>query len=192
MRPGPTTPFFLRPHRAMALPLAALVLALVALPAWPQSPGEGLDLRETVAGVLAYTRWPEAPNPLRLCLAGDSPHADRLLRLGLPATGQPTVLLRRLDDLQQVPEQCDALYVGKLEPAQWRQLGDALAGQPVLTLCERATPCLAGGMVRLDIDPSGQPVRFEVNLDAVARGTVRIHPQVLRLGRRAAEPERKP
>ena len=60
-----------------------------------------------------------------------------------------------------------------------------LTGRAVLTVCERSPSCTAGGMVRLDIGPNGGPVRFEVNLDAVARSVVRIHPQVLRLGRRA-------
>ncbi len=46
-------------------------------------------------------------------------------------------------------------------------------------------------MVRLHIDPPEHQVRFEVNLDAVARSTVRIHPLVLKLGRRSAPREQR-
>lgn len=190
MFPGHHGASSLRHHSPVGMALAALLLASLAAPAWAQAPAEGLDLRETLAGVLAYTRWPVAPDPLRLCFAGDSPHAERLQQQGFSWSGQPPVVLRRLEPDRPVAAQCDVLYVGALELAQWQQLTNELAGQPVLTLCERSTPCLAGGMVRLDIDATGRQVRFEVNLDAVARGTVRIHPQVLRLGNRGAEAER--
>ena len=146
----------------------------------------GLDLRETVTRVLAYTRWPVPPDPLRMCFIGASLHAERLQQQGIAWPGGP-VLLRRPDPGQAVAAQCDVLYIGALEASQWQQLAQELEGQPVLTLCERSTPCLASGMVRLDIERAGRAVRFEINLDALARGKVRIHPQVLRLGQ-----ERKP
>lgn len=171
--------------------LTALVLASLAAPAWAQT-GTGLDLRETLAGVLSYTRWPVTPQRLRVCVAGQSPHADRLLQQGLTWPSLPPIDLRRVEPGQAVAEQCDALYVGLLDAPQWLQLTNGLSGQPVLTLCERSTACVAGGMVRLDIDADTQRVRFEINMDAVARGTVRIHPQVLRLGRRGQAQEDKP
>ncbi|HVR48843.1 MAG TPA: YfiR family protein [Pseudorhodoferax sp.] len=171
--------------------LVALLAACLALPAGSQG-DTGLDLRETLAGVLAYTRWPVTPQRLRLCVAGHSPHAERLLQQGLSWPGLPPLDLRRVEPGQAIAEQCDALYVGLLDAPQWLQLTSGLTGQPVLTLCERSTPCTAGGMVRLDIDADSQRVRFEINMDAVARGTVRIHPQVLRLGRRGQAQEGKP
>lgn len=167
-------------------------LVLLPGPAQPNAPQAGLGLRETVAGVLAYTRWPASPDPLRLCFLGQSPHADRLQQQGIALSSRAAVLLVRPDPDQPIPAQCDALYIGALDAAQWPALTESLAGQPVLTLCERSTPCLAGGMVRLDIDAAGDHVRFEVNLDAVARGSVRIHPQVLRLGRPGPAREHKP
>lgn len=185
--------FHARPlRRRILLALDLLALYLLAGTAGAQPPGGGLDLRETVAGVLAYTRWPQQqPHPLRLCILGESPHAERLLDEGLPDIGQPLVL-RRLAHEHGLAAHCDALYLGSQALPPWRQLQPELAGQPVLTLCERSEACTAGGMVRLDVDAAGRQVRFEVNLDAVARGTVRIHPQVLRLGRRGAAQEGRP
>lgn len=192
MFPGPTAASFLRRHRPARMAIAALLLLSLVAPVWAQPPGEGLDLRETLAGVLAYTRWPSPPDPLRLCFTGTSAHAERLQQQGFSWSGRPPVLLRQLEPGRPVAAQCDALYVGAVDAPQWQQLADELAGQPVLTLCERSTRCLAGGMVRLDIDAADRHVRFEINLDAVARGTVRIHPQVLRLGHRGIGQERKP
>lgn len=192
MLPGSPAAPSLRSRRAAGVALWVLVAACLATPARPQAPGTGLDLRETLAGVLAYTRWPVAPQRLRLCVAGQSPHADWLLQQGPSWPGLPPLELHRLEPGQPVAEHCDALYVGMLDAAQWLQLTNGLSGQPVLTLCERSTPCTAGGMVRLDIDADSRRTRFEINMDAVARGTVRIHPQVLRLGRRPAAQGHKP
>ncbi len=171
--------------RARRLWLCGIVqaLALLAGPAVAQAPSGGLDLRETLAGVLAYTRWPQPPEPLRLCLVGASAHAERIVREGLPYAGH-TLVLRQLGVDDDVGAQCDALYLGNVGVSDWQRLQPSLAGKPVLTVCERSEVCTAAGMVRLEIDADGRQVRFEVNLDAVARSTVRIHPQVLRLGRR--------
>ncbi|KQP21695.1 hypothetical protein ASF43_25650 [Pseudorhodoferax sp. Leaf267] len=169
----------------MVLLLSGLCCCL-ALPARAQPAALGLDLRETLAGIITYTRWPTEPDPVRLCLMGSSPQADTLEQQGLPRNGHAPVSVRRPLPEAPLASQCDALYVGTLEPSGWLALLPAVAGQPVLTVCERSDACTAGGMVRLDSDAAAGRVRFEVNLDAVARSTVRIHPLVLKLGRRAA------
>lgn len=159
-------------------------LGALALPLGAQPPSAGLDVRETLSGILAYTRWPKESDPLRLCVTGSSPHAEQLLQNGLSRPGKPLTVVQRVQPDAKIADVCDALYVGELEADAWRELLPGLAGRAVLTICERSEACASGGMVRLDIDEKSQHVRFEVNLDAVARSTVRIHPQVLRLGRR--------
>lgn len=172
-------------------PLWPILLVLCGLwslpsPARAHDPQAGLDLRETLAGIIGYTRWPTEPDPLRLCVVGESPRAGALVREGLPRTGAPAVTVRKVAPDAGVAAQCDALYVGALDAAAWQALLPGLVGRAVLTVCERSEACTAGGMVRLDIDATARTVRFEVNLDAVARSTVRIHPLVLKLGRRSA------
>lgn len=171
--------------------LALCVLGCLALPGRVQAAHAGLDLRETLAGILAYTRWPVEPDPLRLCVMGQSPHADNLLQHGLTLTAARPVVVRRPLPDTAVTGQCDAVYVATLDASSWQTLLSDLAGRPVLTVCERSELCTAGGMVRLHIDPPEHQVRFEVNLDAVARSTVRIHPLVLKLGRRSAPREQR-
>lgn len=171
--------------------LALCVLGCLALSVRAHAAHAGLDLRETLAGILAYTRWPVEPNPLRLCVMGQSPDADNLLQQGLTFTAARPVVVRRPLPDTTVTAQCDAVYVAVLDAGSWHSLLSDLAGRPVLTVCERSELCTAGGMVRLHIDPPEHQVRFEVNLDAVARSTVRIHPLVLKLGRRSAPREQR-
>jgi hypothetical protein len=149
----------------------------------------GLDLSQTLSGILAYTRWPVQPQPLRLCVTGTGPRVDALLQQGLPRSTPPdaTVIVHVPD--AAIATECDALYVGQLGVDSWQAMLPSLRGRAVLTLCERSVPCTAGGMVRLDLDEASGRARFEINLDAVARGDVRIHPQVLKLGRRAPTPQ---
>ena len=184
---GPSAAISLRRLPPWPLLLALCVAGCLASPARAQATQQaGLDLRETLAGILAYTRWPVEPDPLRLCVIGDSPHADKLLQQGMAPTVPLAVMVRRPQPDTAVAAQCDAVYVAVLDASNWRSLLPELAGRPVLTVCERSEPCTAGGMVRLQLDPAEHQVRFEVNLDAVARSTVRIHPLVLKLGRRNA------
>lgn len=146
-------------------------------------PASGLSLAETLAGVLAYTRWPTEPDPVRLCHVGTSAEALQVLQSRLPLSGMQLVP-HALAPEEPVAERCDALYVGAMEPGRWQTLVSEIAHKPVLTLCEQSPACAAGGMVRLDLHTAAPRVRFEINLDAVARSAVRIHPQVLRLGQR--------
>ncbi len=171
------------------LSLALCVVGGLTSPARAQPAQAGLDLRDTLAGILAYTRWPVEPDPLRLCVMGQSPHADNLLQRGLATAGPRPVTVRRPQPDIAIAPQCDAVYIATLDADSWRALLADLTGRSVLTLCERSELCTAGGMVRLQVDSSEHQVRFEVNLDAVARSTVRIHPLVLKLGRRSASGE---
>lgn len=149
-----------------------------------QHSAAGLDLRETLAGILAYTRWPSDPDPVRLCLVGNGERVEQLLRDGLVRPGHSPAAVRRVLPDGDIAGQCDALFLSRIDADSGPPLLARLNGQAVLTICERSEACTAGGMVRLEIDEQTRHVRFEVNLDAVARSTVRIHPQVLRLGRR--------
>ena len=146
-----------------------------------------LNVAETVRGILSYARWPDESRPMRLCVTGRSVHGEALLAQGLPPLNQRTVVTLRVPVDADVPAQCDALYVGQLEENAWRSLFSHIAGRPVVTMCERSPICMIGGMFCLDVDASSAGVPFEVNLDSVARSGVRVNPQVLRLGRRAAK-----
>jgi YfiR/HmsC-like len=154
---------------------------LLCTTAWSAPPPNPLQLTtaEAVLGILAHTRWPQgAGRPLTLCLNERSTSALALRTL--PDSVPPGKLAPvRLIDPEDAPHiGCDALYLGA---GPWS--GEALArlaGRPVLSVGEGAEFCTRGGMFCLV--PRGQGVRVEVNLDAVARSGLHVHPQVLKLG----------
>lgn len=145
-----------------------------------------LSVADTVRGILSYARWPDESRALRLCVTGKSTHGDGLLAHGLLPLTQRAVTTLRVPVDTDIVTQCDALYVGDLDESSWRRLFSHIADKPVLTVCERSPICMIGGMFCLDVDSTASGVPFEVNLDSVARSGVRVNPQVLRLGRRAA------
>lgn len=149
---------------------------------------ERLGVPETLLGILSYARWPNESMPLRLCIAGRSLHTEHLLKNGLAALAQRPIVVRALalDNDAPIATQCDALYIGTLDESASRRIFSNVVGYPVLTVSERISPCAAGAMVCLDANDQNS-VQFEINLDAVARSGVRVNPQVLRLGRRAAK-----
>jgi len=150
--------------------------------ATPGATGGGLNPRDTLLGILGYARWPVEPDPLRLCVAGRSAAADRLLHEGLERPSYRPIVVRKMPDAD-IASHCDALYVGALDEAAWRRIFTAIVDRAVLTVCERSPGCAASGMISLNLEDSAR-VQFEVNLDLVARSAVRINPQVLRLGTR--------
>lgn len=83
-------------------------------------------------------------------------------------------------------ERCNVLYLGLLDEAQRRRAFAGVAGHPVLSLSEHDPDCSVGSVFCLDF--SAAPPSFAVNLDSVAHSGVRVHPNVLNLGRRRGQP----
>ena len=81
---------------------------------------------------------------------------------------------------------CEVVYLGGLSDAERERVNTAVAGHPVLTIAEHDPSCTAGSMFCLNVD--GERVTFDINLDAVARSGVRVHPNVLSLARRPVTP----
>lgn len=169
--------------RCLVLPLACL--SGTGAGAGGASPGtmvqaaSALSPAGLVSAVLAYTRWPARDRALVLCISRPAPDAAALqaqaedLRL-------PTAVLTRLVEVDEpVPLSCDAVYFDRWSPPAQRTALQALAGRPVMSVGWGADFCSDGGLVCLSPGRSG--LRFELNLDAVARSGLRVHPQVLRL-----------
>lgn len=59
-------------------------------------------------------------------------------------------------------------------------LFERLHGHAILSISEQSRECIADAVFCLQ---AGERVRFRVNLDALARSGVRVHPAVLKLAR---------
>ncbi|KUE81400.1 hypothetical protein ATO46_00180 [Aeromonas schubertii] len=167
----------------LALLMTGAVHAEVPL---SQAERRGVAVCDVVLDILAYTRWPRSHDSLRLCVAAPTEYADPLLGLRQLRDGRPMVTQRMGLDEPTLAAECDALYLGVLDDAARLRLATRLAGSAVLTLEENNRECVAGGAFCLQV--GDERVSFRVNLDALARSGVKVHPGVLKLGRKGRAP----
>lgn len=136
---------------------------------------------KTVASILRYAHWPEYNDHNQLCVTGQSHYSSTLLQQNFLAANWKanTLLLESAD--ARLSRDCQALYIGKLSALEESQLFARIQQLPILTISENNPSCTVGSMFCLYI--TAGKTRFKVNLDSVARSGVRIHPNVLLLGK---------
>lgn len=179
-------PVFMRANRKV---LCCTLLALLPVLAHAESnDADSATLRATqvahvVHGILSYARWPQQPEVLRLCVIAPTEYADLLWQDHELESRQPVQAKRLLVDSPLLETDCEAVYLGVIEDSQRIALFSRLVGKPILTISETSQACSEGSLFCLGI--SDEHVGFKVNLDAVARSGIRVHPNVLQLGKRA-------
>jgi hypothetical protein len=159
--------------------------APAASPASPAISSHDSTVRQVVLGIVSFTRWPSTPVRLHLCVTGRPDYAAGLTDTLQAGSTVLDVQRVRFDD-PALGLACDVVYLGTLGDDQRARVRAALAGRPVLTIAEHDESCTAGAMFCLAVD--GERVTFDINLDAVARSGVRVHPNVLNLARRPLTP----
>ncbi|VWC99623.1 hypothetical protein BLA39750_02467 [Burkholderia lata] len=142
-------------------------------------------VRQVVLGIISFTHWPTTPVRLHLCVTGRPDYARGLTDTLQAGSTLLDVQRVRFDD-PALGIACDIVYLGNLSADERAHVRAAVAGHPVLTISEHDPSCTAGGMFCLNVD--GERVSFDINLDAVARSGVRVHPNVLNLARRPGAP----
>ena len=176
---------FMRANRNV---LCTVLLALWSALTQAESTPESATLRaaqvaHVVHGILSYARWPQQPQSLRLCVIAPTEYADLLWQNHELESRLPVQAKRLLIDSPLLETDCEAVYLGVIEESQRIELFSRLVGKPILTISEASQACSEGSLFCLGI--SDEHVAFKVNLDAVARSGIRIHPNVLQLGKRA-------
>lgn len=132
-----------------------------------------------VAGIISYSRWPEHNAPEKGCILGSTPFLAVLLDQNNHNYSYTWHYYQDLEDLGT--DSCDILYLGLLSSDETNKLLFEMAGKPVLSISENDPDCDDGSLICLSLNGAGSS--FQVNLDAVARSGIRIHPQVLKLGK---------
>jgi hypothetical protein len=183
-------------RRLLGLALTASLLTCFARPCPAQGEPRGAvspdELVGVLAGIVHYTRWPETPALLHVCVdmrdelasgAGAHRLADALATLG-PAP--VSIEGRHLDAGAASMLDCQALYVGNAPPVAWQRLLKELVNRPVLTIGYSEEFCSWGGQFCLErTDPgAATELRIRANLDAISRSGLRVNPQLLRLTQR--------
>lgn len=143
-----------------------------------------LGVPGVVLGIVGYTAWPEPNDALQVCITRSAPEAAEIARQLPLQPGRRRLEPVMVEANQRLPPRCDVLFVDGWSAAAQREVLTELAFRPVLTVGRGPEFCTDGGMFCLEPDLQGG-TRFEVNLDAIARSGLRVHPQVLRLARNA-------
>lgn len=170
--------------------LAALLLWAGAAPIAARAADEHrlvqsqLGLHQVLHGIISYTTWPAGQERLLLCVTRGALDGPDIARQMPALRGGRQLAVSLVDADEALPADCDAAYLDGWSAQALRATLRSVASRPVLTMGRGADFCSDGGMFCLERDNGS--VRFEVNLDAVARSGLRVHPQVLRLARPGA------
>ncbi|RKU04723.1 DUF4154 domain-containing protein [Burkholderia sp. Nafp2/4-1b] len=157
----------------------------ISKPTSPAFSSHDSAVRQVVLGIVSFTRWPTTPVRLHLCVTGRPDYAGGLTDT-LQAGSTVLDVERVSSDDPALGLACDVVYLGALGNDERMRVRAAVAGHPVLTIAEHDMSCTAGAMFCLTVE--GDHVTFDINLDAVARSGVRVHPNVLGLARRTLTP----
>jgi len=183
-----------RPRRhASPTTLFACVLLASALTGtrmtWAQGstqPSPGADLRrpaevaQVLFGIISYVRWPVARPEVRLCVVGAVRHGAAIVDTPASALGQ-RIRVKTIPPASAGSD-CDVLYLGALPNTERDALMTQVIGKPVLTVSEPGVACQVGTQFCLRLQEA--QIGFEVNLDAIARSGLRVHPNALQIARR--------
>ncbi|MGQ8707414.1 YfiR family protein [Serratia sp. TSA_198.1] len=168
--------------------LPFILVLLLAFPglARPETGSRTHAVTTVVVGIISYARWPSEPNPIRLCVTAPTQYAEGLFDPILLSAPRPIKTERVPFDSPLLNTGCDVIYLGNINAGQKQNFIQRIQGHSILSISENDGECSAGSAFCLQID--GDQASFKVNLDALARSGVRVHPNVLQLARKQAPP----
>jgi hypothetical protein len=139
-----------------------------------------------VVGIISYARWTNEPNPIRLCVVAPTRYAEGLFDPVLLTAPRPIKTENMPLNSPTLGSSCDVVYLGDINASQKQSFIQNTSGHSILSISENDAECAAGNAFCLQTE--GDRVSFKVNLDALARSGVRVHPNVLQLARKRVPP----
>jgi len=167
---------------ASALTGARLAWAQGGVQAGPADMRRPAEVAQVLFGIVSYVRWPVARPEVRICLAGAVRHGAAIVDSPASSLGQ-RIRVRTIPPASAGSD-CDVLYFGALPDAERDILMTQVIGKPILSISEPGVPCQVGTQFCLRLQEA--QIGFDVNLDAIARSGLRVHPNALQIGRRKA------
>ncbi|SDH61346.1 YfiR family protein [Janthinobacterium sp. YR213] len=188
-------------HRQRSAPPALLVVLLASLLAsllactalapcaWAQT-GAATDARrpaevaQVLFGIISYVRWPVARQEVRVCMLGAPRYGAAIVDTPASSLGQRIRV--KIPTAAAAVSECDVVYLGSLPEGEREHLLAQIIGKPILSVAEPGTSCAVGTMFCLRLAEA--QIGFDVNLDAIARSGLRVHPNALQIARRKGPP----
>jgi len=179
-------------HRQRTAPpalLAAVLLAFAcaALPwtVWAQGSAapdarRPAEVAQVLFGIISYVRWPVARPEVRVCMVG-APHYGSAI-VDKPASSLGQRIRVKAQPVAGAVNECDVVYMGSQPDSERDQLLAQIIGKPILSVSEPGSACPVGTMFCLRLTEA--QIGFDVNLDAIARSGLRVHPNALQIARR--------
>lgn len=133
-----------------------------------------------------FVEWPpdsyrDASAPLRICVAGNDPFSDDLIReLQTRTVGGRRVEIKTLKSSDNL-KRCHLVFVPATEKKRAAGIVAGLNGSSALTVGESAGFTGLGGMINFTVEDN--KVHFEVNIDAAERARLKISSKLLILAR---------
>ena len=179
-----------RPRTAPPALLAAVLLAfactmLASQAAWAQGSAapdarRPAEVAQVLFGIISYVRWPVARPEVRVCMVG-APHYGAAI-VDKPASSLGQRIRVKVQPAAGAVNECNVVYMGSLPDSERDQLLAQIIGKPILSVSEPGSACPVGTMFCLRLAEA--QIGFDVNLDAIARSGLRVHPNALQIARR--------
>ncbi|KKO63940.1 hypothetical protein VM94_02382 [Janthinobacterium sp. KBS0711] len=175
------------PPVLLAVLLASLLVcgAMAPCAAWAQT-GATADARrpaevvQVLFGIISYVRWPVARQEVRVCMLGAPRYGVAIV--DTPASNLGQRIRVKIPTVASTASECDVVYMGSLPEGEREHLLAQIIGKPILSVAEPGTSCPVGTMFCLRLAEA--QIGFDVNLDAIARSGLRVHPNALQIARR--------
>lgn len=143
------------------------------------------NIAHVIIGISSYVRWPTPSSELQLCVVGEAKYAAALMD-GAKEGSVPPIRAHQISPKSGVTSaDCNIVYIGNIDEAERDKLFVQLNGQPILSISEPGLPSTTRSMFSLKFRDT--QIAFEVNLDAIARSGLRVHPNVLQFAKREAQ-----
>ena len=167
------------------LPLIACLLLFLSCinQVWSRSVEKQAVLAVLTLNVARFTSWPEhvysnADASLNLCIYGDNIVQQSFETIDDKIVNNRTIHIINLSRLRNL-NQCQLLYLSKLDRSRLTPLLMELKGQPILTIGENIDFLRAGGMVGLE-KVNGK-MQLNINLSTVKQSNLVISSRLLKL-----------
>lgn len=175
-------------HRIPAIALTVMATISVMLAAGV-SDESAVELRIKAAYVYNFARFVEWPTrssqgPLRIGVLGHGDLAAPLEEIvrGKSANGRQLEVVQV--SVESEADRCEIVLIERSESRRIKEIVEALAGKPVLTVCDTGNCAHDGGMIAFRM--ADESVRFQINQDAAEHAGLRISSQLLKVAIPAA------
>lgn len=126
-----------------------------------------------------FVSWPTPPNPLNLCVYGDSPFGQTLDKLLAKKSNSRTNYQAFYFDKPSAVNTCHILFISRSHTETMDALLKKLATQPILTVTDLETNEPVASMINIH-EQHGR-LNFDINREALIKAGLNVHAKLLTL-----------